>query len=272
MSSIPANPSAAAPLVDLSHGTVRRSHRGIVDDVSWRIDEGQQWVLLGPNGAGKTTVARLLSGRERLDSGSLTLLGSDAGEYSAEELAARVGFASIDVGQRLLAAERVLDAVRTAAWGRTIRFQEEYEEADDGRAQDLLDALGVGHLASQAMGTLSEGERRRVLLARSLMADPELLILDEPTAGLDLGGREMLLRALGEIMGGAASPAVVLISHELEVIGPDFTHALLMNNGRQVAQGPLEDVLTESNLSSAFGLGLRVGRRDGRWWATAAHR
>lgn len=270
MTSVSAAPSPSTSLVELRGGTVLRSGRAILDSINWKIQEGEHWVILGPNGAGKTTIARLLAGRERLDSGSMELLGSDLNEHAPEEIASRVGFASVDVGQRLLGAERVLDAVRTAAWGQTIRFQEEYEDDDTGRAQDLLEALGIGSLAQRTMGTLSEGERRRVLLARSLMADPELLILDEPTAGLDLGGRETLLRALREIMSSPVSPAVILITHELEVIAPEFTHALLLGDGRAVAIGPIGSVLNDSNLSAAFGLDLRVEKRDGRWWATAA--
>lgn len=257
------------PLVELQKGTVSKPERDILSDVSWTINPGEQWVVLGPNGSGKSTLARLLSGKERLDSGSLYLLGGQAEDFSPADLASRVGLASFDVGQRLLAAEKVIDVVLTAAWGQTIRYQEEYDDFDVVRAEDLLKALGIGQLANRQIGTLSEGERRRVLLARALMTDPELLILDEPTAGLDLGGRETLIEALREIIGSPGSPIVILITHELEVIGPEFTHALLLNEGQVVASGDIGEVLTESNLSSAFGLDLQIQRNAGRWWATA---
>lgn len=260
---------ASAPLISLENATVSRGEQQILDGVTWTVLPGQQWVILGPNGSGKSTLARLLAGGESLQSGEAQLLDGQIDGFSETDLASRVGLASVDVGKRLLGAEKVIDAVLTAAWGQTIRFEEEYEDFDVGRAQDLLDALGVGHLAQRQLGTLSEGERRRVLLARSLMTDPELLILDEPTAGLDLGGRETLVEALQEITGAPQSPAVVLITHELEVIPPEFTHALLLRGGKVVTAGPIADALTEENLSEAFGMPLRVENRAGRWWATA---
>lgn len=260
-----------SPLVELREATVVRAEQAILDGVSWAIRPGEHWVILGPNGAGKTTIARVVSGSDHLDRGEIDILGFPAGEHNPVDLAGRVGLSSIDVWQRLLSAEKVIDVVVCAAWGQTIRFDEDYDDADLGRAQDLLDVLGIGALGNRPISTLSEGERRRVLLARALMTDPEVLILDEPTAGLDLGGRETLVTALKEIMGNVNSPAVVLTTHELEAIGKYFTHALILCQGRVVASGPIFDVLTDQNLSDAFGLDLRVSRRDGRWQAVAVH-
>lgn len=260
---------ATEPVADLDSVTVNRQGKNILEEVSWRITPGQHWVILGPNGAGKTTLARLLAGREQLTSGSIQLLGQGLGEHEALDLASRVGFASAEVGARISAQETTLQAVLSSAWGQSASFGEGYEQLDEERGKDLLHALGVGDFADRVFASLSEGERRRVFLARALMPDPELLILDEPTAGLDLAGTEILVSALAEIMASPQSPSTILITHELEEIGPGFTHALLLRDGKSVAQGPIDQVLTGENLTAAFGLPLKVGREDGRWWAVA---
>lgn len=241
----------------------------ILNDVSLSIEDGQHWVLIGPNGAGKTTVARMISGREYPTSGQVTVLGQRTEDAESTYLASRVGFSSANVRDHLSESSSVLSLVLPAAWGQTVRFDEQYEDVDEARARDLLVALGIGDLADRRFGTLSEGEKQRVSIARALMADPEIVILDEPTAGLDLGARETLVVALAEIMGDPASPSVVMITHELEEIAPGFTHAALLREGKTVSAGPLDEVLTATNLSEVFGLELDVEKRDGRWWATA---
>lgn len=257
----------AFPLIKAESLIVNRGGRNILGPLSWAVERGQNWVILGPNGAGKTTLARLICGRDYLDSGTLQILGGSLEQYSGAELSTQVGLASIEVAERIPADENSLSVVLAAAWGQNLSFQEEYENSDIARAKDLLAALGIAELEQRAFLSLSEGEKRRVLIARSLMSDPEILILDEPTAGLDLGGREILLRALKEIIKSKAAPTVVLITHELEEINENFTHGLLLKDGQIVARGPLDEVLTAENLSETFGIALTVTHKDGRWWA-----
>lgn len=253
----------------LQNVDVELSGERILSDLDLTVESGQHWVIVGPNGAGKTTVARLIAGLEIPTSGSVNVLGQDTREVESTYLASQVGFASSDVRDRLSAPSKVLSLVLPAAWGQTTRFTEEYEEVDEQRAMDLLNALGIGQLSERRYGSLSEGEKQRVSIARALMADPEIVILDEPTAGLDLGAREMLVGALGEIMADRNAPTVIMITHELEEIAPGFSHGVLLNQGRVVASGELSSVLTSANLSEAFGLPLEVERRNDRWWATA---
>lgn len=262
--------ASANPLVRVEAARVDRAGQSILQDINWQILPGEHWVIVGPNGAGKTTLARLLTGRDYLSAGTIEVLGEDLDQHSAQDLASRVGFASVEVGQRLGVQDSVLEVVLSSAWGQSTSFGEEYEAPDRERAADLLAALGVGALADRSFASLSEGERRRVLLARALMADPEILILDEPTAGLDLGGREILLTALTEIMGAPTAPTTIMITHELEEIGPKFTHALLLRAGQVVGAGPIAEMLTGPNLSTAFDLSLQVSQDQGRWRAIAA--
>ncbi|WP_099333162.1 ABC transporter ATP-binding protein [Actinomyces minihominis] len=257
------------PLIDLQGVSLRRGRAEILRDVTFTVNPGENWVILGPNGAGKTTLARLVAARDYPSAGTANVLGSDTSGEEATYLASRVGVASADTRERISASDIVEDVVLSAGWGQTVQFGEEYEDDDRSRARDLLAALGVGELAQRRFGTLSEGERQRVSIARALMPDPEVVILDEPTAGLDLGARETLVMALTEIMAAPKAPAIILITHEIEEISPGFTHAALIKDGTVAAAGPIGEVLTNENLSSAFGLPLEVTNEDGRWWARA---
>ena len=187
------------------------------------------------------------------------------------ELRPRIGLASTTVGSRIPGRERVLDAVVTAAWAVTGRWREDYDPSDEQRARELLDLLAVGHLAERRLDTLSEGERKRVLIARALMTDPELLLLDEPAAGLDVGGREDLVSRLGWIAQDPAAPTTVLVTHHLEEIPVGFTHALLLRDGGIVAAGPIAEVLTAPHLTDTFGLPL-VAVVDGQRWSARTWR
>ena len=256
-------------VLDLQDVTIRRGGSTILDQVTWSVRDDERWVILGPNGAGKTTLLQIASGRMHPSSGTAEVLGARLGAVDVFELRPRVGVASAALADRISPGEQVLDVVLTAAYGMTGRWRERYEALDHERARALLDVFGVARFADRAFGTLSEGERKRVQIARALMTDPELLLLDEPAAGLDLGGREELLAALAELARDPLSPVLVLVTHHVEEIPGGFGHALLLRDGRAVAAGALDEVLTPQHLSDAFGVGLVVERHAERWTARA---
>ncbi|WP_152189857.1 ABC transporter ATP-binding protein [Georgenia satyanarayanai] len=257
-------------VLELADVTLRRGSKTILDGVGWSVSDGERWVVLGPNGAGKTTVLQMAAGRLFPSEGTVRVLGDRLGAVDTAELRTRIGLASAALADRIPGGERVLDVVLTASYGVTGRWRESYDDYDTSRARDLLAAFGVEQLTDRNFGTLSEGERKRVQIARALMTDPELLLLDEPAAGLDLGGREELMAALGEIARDRRSPVIVLVTHHVEEIPEGFTHGLLLRGGRVEAAGTLEEVLTPQHLSRAFGLDLEVERHRGRWSARAA--
>ncbi|MGZ4599279.1 MAG: ABC transporter ATP-binding protein [Oryzihumus sp.] len=256
-------------VLELAGVSVVRGGNTLLDDVTWEVEEGQRWVVLGPNGAGKTTLLQLAAGRSPPTQGVAGVLGEVLGAVDVFELRPRIGLASAAIAERIPADERVADVVVTASYGIVGRWRERYDELDHGRAAELLKALGAGHLADRQFGTLSEGERKRVQIARALMTDPELMLLDEPAAGLDLAGREDLVARLGELAADVDAPALVLVTHHVEEIPPSFTDVLLVRDGRVVAQGPIEITLTQDNLSETFGLPLVVDRHGDRWSARA---
>ena len=257
-------------VLDLQDVSIRRGTKTILDTVSWQVREGERWVVLGRNGAGKTTLLQIAAGRMHPSSGTADLLGRRMGRVDVFELRPRIGLASSALAERIPVSETVRDVVLTAAYGVTGRWRESYEDLDQARAVDLMAAFGVDGLADRTFGTLSEGERKRAQIARALMTDPELLLLDEPAAGLDLGGREELVAALAELAGDRRSPVLVLVTHHVEEIPQGFTHVLLLTDGRVHAAGPIDQVLTAETLSGAFGLDLIVEKSAGRWSARAA--
>ncbi|MBA2768119.1 MAG: ABC transporter ATP-binding protein [Sporichthyaceae bacterium] len=253
----------------LSGVSVVRDGATLLDSVDWEVAEGERWVVLGANGAGKTTLLQVASANLHPTRGTATILGETLGAVDVFELRPRIGLSSAAMADRLPAKETVRDVVVTASYAIVGRWRERYEELDAERADELLAALGVAHLAERRFGTLSEGERKRVQIARALMTDPELMLLDEPAAGLDLGGREDLVRRLGLIANDADAPALVLVTHHVEEIPPGFTHALLLREGRVVAAGPLRSALTPGTLTTTFGLPLKLVRTGSRWSARA---
>jgi iron complex transport system ATP-binding protein len=254
-------------VLDMIAVTVVREGNALLDDITWTVREGERWVVLGPNGAGKTTLLQLAGARIHPTSGTARVLGEQLGKVDVFDLRPRIGLSSAAFAETLPGDELVRDVVLTAAYAVSGRWRESYEELDYQRARNLLSAFGVQHLAGRAFGTLSEGERKRVLLARSLMTDPEVVLLDEPAAGLDLGGRETLVGDLAELAGDRRSPVLVLVTHHVEEIPPGFTHVLLLRQARIVAAGPIEDVLTQELLSDTFDVPLQVTRSEGRWTA-----
>ncbi|MFN8081329.1 MAG: ABC transporter ATP-binding protein [Kineosporiaceae bacterium] len=254
-------------VLDLVSVSVVRDGARLLDEVTWSVDEGQRWVILGPNGAGKTTLLQIAAARLHPTSGVAVLLGERLGAVDVFELRPRIGLSSAAFADSLPPHEKVRDVVLTAAYAVAGRWNEEYDAVDHRRGGDLLGAFGVGHLAERRYGTLSEGERKRVQLARSLMTDPELLLLDEPGAGLDLGGRETLVADLAELARDDRSPVLVVVTHHVEEIPPGFTHALLLRQGTVVAGGPLEQVMTDEHLSATFDVPLHIERTEDRWTA-----
>jgi iron complex transport system ATP-binding protein len=247
--------------------SVRRGDTTLLADVDWAVELDERWVVLGPNGAGKTTLLRLAGAELHPSSGVVEVLGRRLGRVDVFELRTRIGLSSAALGLRVPADEVVRDMVISAGYAVVGRWRERYDPLDADRADQLLDALGLRGLATRAYGTLSEGERKRALIARALMTDPELLLLDEPAAGLDLGGREDLVGRLTTLANDPDAPASVLVTHHVEEIPPGYGHGLLLREGRVVAAGLLDDVLTDENLSETFGLPLAVQRRRGRYTA-----
>ena len=250
--------------------SVVRGGNTLLADISWEVEEGQRWVILGPNGAGKTTLLQLAAARIHPSDGVVGILGEVLGAVDVFELRPRIGLASASIAERIPGGERVIDVVVTASYAVVGRWREEYDALDLARAQVLLSSMGVGHLAHRTFGTLSEGERKRVQIARALMTDPELMLLDEPAAGLDLGGREDLVARLSTLAEDVDAPVLVLVTHHVEEIPPGFTDVLLLREGRVVAAGPIELTLTAANLSATFGLPLTLDRHGARWSARAA--
>ncbi|MEV1294722.1 ABC transporter ATP-binding protein [Pseudonocardia sp. NPDC049635] len=248
--------------------TVRRGTNILLDAVDWRVELDERWVVLGPNGAGKTTLLRLAAAELHPTAGRVQILGERMGRVNVFELRPRIGLTSANLGIRIPGEEQVSDVVVSAGYGVLGRWNEDYESQDTGRAKQLLDQLGMGGLADRRYGTLSEGERKRTLIARALMTDPELLLLDEPAAGLDLGGREDLVARLADLAQDPYAPASVLVTHHVEEIPPGYTHGMLLREGKVVAAGLLDDVMADEPLSETFGLPLAVERRPaGRYTA-----
>jgi iron complex transport system ATP-binding protein len=261
-----ADPFAVLQFVDV---TVRRGSNILLDRVSWTVEEDERWAVLGPNGAGKTTLLQIAAAMLHPTSGTAYVLGERLGRIDVFELRPRIGLASSFLADRIPANELVRDVVVSAGYSVIGRWREAYGRLDVRRAIALLDRLGVGGLAERTFGTLSQGEKARVQIARALMTDPELLLLDEPAAGMDLGGREDLLRRLTRFANDPDAPASVLVTHHVEELPTGITHALLLREGRVVASGQVGDVLTDQALSETFGLPLAVERSHGRWYARA---
>ncbi|HET6698749.1 MAG TPA: ABC transporter ATP-binding protein [Nocardioidaceae bacterium] len=261
-------------VLELADVTVRRGAATLLQGIDWTVEEDERWVILGPNGAGKTTLLQVASAQLHPTEGVAGILGEVLGTVDVFELRPRIGLTSAALAERIPRDERVRDVVVSASYAVIGRWREHYDDLDHARAVDLLTEVGAGHLADRTFGTLSEGERKRVQIARALMSDPELLLLDEPAAGLDLGGREDLVSTLSVLAMDELSPATVLVSHHVEEIPPGFTHALLLRQGGVVAAGPLEQVLTEEIVSATFGMPLQLQHEDGRWSARrrARHR
>lgn len=256
--------------LDFTDVFVRRDGRNIVDGVTWQVADDQRWVVLGPNGAGKTTLLQLADTLMHPTSGTVTILGETLGRTDVFEIRPRIGFASSAMARRIPREETVLNVVLTAAYSVTGRWNEQYENIDERRALRVLGEWKLDHLADRTFGTLSDGEQKRVQIARAVMTDPELLLLDEPTASLDLGAREELLALLSGYATSPTTPAMVMVTHHVEEIPIGFTHVLLLREGKVTAAGPIEETLTAEALTETFGMPFVLTSDSGRYSARAA--
>ena len=254
-------------VLELADVSIRRGQATLLEGIDWTVEEDERWVVLGPNGAGKTTLLQVASAQVHPTTGVAGILGEVLGTVDVFELRPRIGLTSAAIAERIPRQERVHDVVVSASYGVIGRWRERYDELDHERASRLLTEVGAAHLAERTFGTLSEGERKRVQIARALMTDPELLLLDEPAAGLDLGGREDLVRRIARLAADGTAPTMVLVTHHVEEVPAGFTHALLMRRGAVLAAGRLERVFTEENLSKCFGVPLAIEYRKSRWSA-----
>jgi iron complex transport system ATP-binding protein len=261
----PASPAA----ISLQGVTLQRDGVPVLRGIDWRVAAGDRWVILGPNGSGKTTLLQVAGAWLWPTAGTVEVLGARLGEIDVRTLRPRVALVSGAVTRQLRADLAARDVVVSGRHGALETWWNRYTDEDWEKADGLLALGGVAELGNRPFGVISEGERQQVLLARALMSDPELLLLDEPFAGLDLGARELLLVRLAAVAADPGSPPIVLVTHHCEEIPPGFTHGGLVSGGQLVASGPLSDVVTSGRVSACFGLDVTVGCTDGRWWSRA---
>jgi iron complex transport system ATP-binding protein len=264
-----------APAFELAGVQLVEQGSVVLRDLDWTASADERWVVLGPNGSGKTSILRLLSFVRAPSKGTVTVLGDTYGAVDVRRARRRIGLASSALLQQLRPSLSAHDAVLTGVDAALEPWWSSYDDAQHARADALLELVGCGGHAGQELATLSEGERKRVLVARILMADPELLLFDEPCAGLDLGGREAMVSVLDDLAraerSGSAARPLVLVTHHLEEIPPGMTHALLLRDGEVVTAGPLGDTLTSASVSHTFGVTVVVEGSSGRWFARISH-
>lgn len=256
----------------MQDASVIRDGRAILGPITWSVSAEERWVVLGPNGAGKSTLFALAGSLIHPSMGEVSILGSRMGSTDVFELRPRIGITSSSIVEMIPPDERVLDLVMTSAYAIAGRWLESYDLWDESRALSLLMALGIRELKERSFGTLSEGEKKRALIARALMPNPEILLLDEPAAGLDLGGREDLLLRLNALAKDPKSPSTIIITHHVEEIPRGTTHCLLLSEGKVLAQGELLNVLTSTNLSTAYKIDVTVLEEGGRFFARSNER
>jgi iron complex transport system ATP-binding protein len=263
----------SSPVLRLRGVSFVRDGRTILAPVDLAVRSGERWLVLGANGSGKTTLLRIASMYEHPSAGTVEVLGERLGRTDVRVLRRRIGYLSAALAGQLRPELRCLDIVRTARYAALEPWWHRYTADDDAQALRCLVRMGVGHLAERPLGTASSGEQQRVLLARTLMNEPQVVVLDEPSARLDLGGREQLVAALAELTVDPAGPPLILVTHHLDEVPPGMTHVLMLRDGEVVTRGPIGRHLTAAAISECFGLNLELQRRpDGRLsaWATPA--
>jgi iron complex transport system ATP-binding protein len=241
----------------------------ILRDVDWTVQPDERWIVLGRNGSGKSTLLRIASLYLHPSRGTVRVLGEELGRTDVRQLRRKIGYSAAAFADLLRPALSVRDVVMTAKFAALEPWWHEYDDADRARAVEMLARVGCDALAPHLFATLSSGERQRVLLARTLFTDPGVILLDEPTAALDLAGREELVANLDTLATDATTPPIVLVTHHVEEIPPSFTHALLLRGGAVLAQGPIAECMEAETLSACFDISLELARRDGRWQAWA---
>lgn len=256
-----------ASVLQFDDVSVIRGGNTILDSVTWNVYSADRWVILGPNGAGKTTLLQVAAALMHPSSGMATVLDETLGDVDVFELRTRIGFASSVMARKVPARETVLNVVLTASYSVTGRWNETYDDVDERRARRVLAEWKLDHLADRRFGDLSDGEQKRVQIARAVMTDPELMLLDEPAASLDLGSREELIRLLSGYAQAEGAPGIVMVTHHVEEIPPGFEHAMLIRKGKIVAAGAIDEILTPVNLAETFGIPLEIEHRDGRYSA-----
>ena len=256
-------------VLSLINVSVRRGDRNILGPINFSVAEGERWVVLGPNGAGKSTLLKLMAALSFPTTGSVEILGKALGKVDLFELRPRLGFCSSLIAENIPTDELVRDVVLTAAYAIYGRWNENYDLWDESRAIALLTTFGVRELGEREYGTFSEGERKRVQIARAIMADPEILLLDEPAAGLDLWGREDLLKRFAAFSLDSHAPVSILVTHHIEEIPVGTTHALLMKDGLIAVSGPVDEVINSEHISAVFGLAIAVEKNGARFFARA---
>jgi len=261
--------SSPAPVVAVEAVSFRRGETTILDGIDWRVEPGQHWALIGPNGSGKTTLLQVVTGYLWPTSGVVSVLGERFGKVDLRALRRSIGWVSPSLAARMHRHDPALDVVLSGRFASIGLFFDEPTDEDRAQAADLLAVMGCAHVGARPFGVLSQGEQQRVLIARALMASPRLLVLDEPTAGLDLAAREDLLEALQVLTESEEGPTILLVTHHLEEVVEGLTHVLLLNGGRVVAAGPKAEVATGDRLTETMGVAVEVVRRNGRFWALA---
>ncbi len=246
-----------------------RNGRSILQNIDWEVDSAERWVILGPNGAGKSTLMQLATANDYPTRGSVEVLEQKLGTFDIWEMRNRLGFVSSATARRMPGDEVVRDVVMTAAYGVEGRWNEEYDDFDGKQADRILAEWDLSTLADQPFGTLSDGERKRAMIARAVMTDPEILLLDEPSASLDLGARERLLQLLSGYASSPYSPGMIMVTHHVEEVPPGFTHVLMIRDGQIVSAGPIAETLTAANLEAVFGMPFRLSAEGGRYSAIA---
>jgi iron complex transport system ATP-binding protein len=243
--------------------------RVILGPVDLRIGSGERWIVMGPNGSGKTTMLGVAGGRRQPSRGSARVLGLTLAGGDVRTLHPRIAHASHALTELMPEHMRVEDVVLTGKRSALVTWFQTFDDDDRRRARERLRAVDCEELADRHLETCSQGERQRVLLARALYSEPELIILDEPAAALDLPAREALVAALETVMAEDAGTSMIVATHHLEEVPPSATHAVLLRKGLVVAAGPIETTLTGEHVSACFDLDVEIGRRGGRWWAVA---
>lgn len=256
------------PSLDVRNIVLRRDGTEILRGVSLKIEAHERWVIIGANGCGKTTLMRVMALYDHPTSGSVDVLGERLGHTDVRELRQRIGYSSASLAENLRNDLSAHDVVRTARHGALEPWWHRYTTADDERADSCLAQMGVAHHRHRTFGSLSSGEQQRVLLARTLMNDPAIILLDEPSARLDLGGREHLVTTLQQLGADSTAPPFAMVTHHVDEIPAAVTHAALMKDGVISAQGPIDQVITAASISDCFSMSLRLERRaDGRFSA-----